>query len=185
LNTAGLQVDEIELPIAFREAPDTHARITRGESRSSFMSDYRAHPSQLHHNIRIQVESPSQGHKLSMAYDAAAGYRASFDELASSHDAILTPSAVGEALVVALTDTGRSLQSDVQRLFDQLDQSLRRARAASANQVFRLSIGLGGIHERAVRTPALMRLQPLYPDSKVERHEMNGAQRVAALPEHR
>ena len=76
---------------------------------------------------------------------------------------------------VTLTPAGISLRDDAQALFEQLDQTLRRARAATTDQDFRISIGLVEYTNLPFVPPALMRLQQLYPDLKVERHEMNGS----------
>jgi Asp-tRNA(Asn)/Glu-tRNA(Gln) amidotransferase A subunit family amidase len=105
LAAAGLRVDELELPGVFHRALDTHARIMFGEGRASFLCEFRADPSLLHDNLRSQVESRVPRDELRRAYDAAARYRESFDSLADAYDAILTPSAVGEALV-GLEHTG-------------------------------------------------------------------------------
>ena len=83
---------------------------------------------------------------------------------------------------VTLTPAGISLRDDAQALFEQLDQTLRRARAATTDQEFRISIGLVEYTNLPFVPPALMRLQQLYPDLKVERHEMNGTAQIAALP---
>jgi DNA-binding transcriptional LysR family regulator len=83
---------------------------------------------------------------------------------------------------VTLTPAGISLRDDAQALFEQLDQTLRRARAATTDQEFRISIGMVEYTNLPFVPPALMRLQQLYPDLKVERHEMNGAAQIAALP---
>lgn len=43
---------------------------------------------------------------------------------------------------VTLTPAGISLRDDAQALFEQLDQALRRARGATTDQEFKISIGL-------------------------------------------
>jgi Asp-tRNA(Asn)/Glu-tRNA(Gln) amidotransferase A subunit family amidase len=99
LRAEGARIQEMNLPVGFERLVDLQNRIMRCEGRSTFLSEYRAHPSLLHENIRGQVENVDRFSRedLRMAYDAAAACRVTFDRLASEFDAVLTPSAAGEA----------------------------------------------------------------------------------------
>lgn len=107
LQKAGADVQPLELPAAFDGLIEQQLLIMRAEGRSSFLPEYRAHYALLHESLREQVDNTARitREDLRRAYDAAAQRRAEFDHLAAQFDAVLTPSAVGEA-PVGLADTG-------------------------------------------------------------------------------
>jgi Asp-tRNA(Asn)/Glu-tRNA(Gln) amidotransferase A subunit family amidase len=99
MRKAGAEVTEITLPAAFATLNDAHKIIMYSEGRASFLNLYRAHFEQLHDHFRHRVENRDGFSRadLRKAYDAAASCRVVFDELASAYDAVLAPSAPGEA----------------------------------------------------------------------------------------
>ncbi len=62
-----------------------------------------------------------------------------------------------------------------------VDRALRTARDAAGHKDFKIAIGLVEYTNLPFIPPALIRLQALYPDVTVVRHEMNTAQQIAAL----
>ena len=99
LREAGATVTEVELPTRFDDLGDTHRIVLHGEGGVSFRSLAVQHGERLHDEFRAQVENRSgiTPRELLCAYDHAARCRSEFDVLASAYDAILTPSAPGEA----------------------------------------------------------------------------------------
>lgn len=99
LRRAGATVTERELPPAFNDLGDMHRIVLHSEGRAAFRSLALAHGGQLHDDFLAQVENRSgiTRRELLGAYDHAARCRTEFDDLAASYDAILTPSAPGEA----------------------------------------------------------------------------------------
>lgn len=107
IRDAGAQVFELELPPPFETLAALHNVIMRAEGRSAFLAEYRLHGNALHESFRGQVGNADgfSRAQLCQSYDTAAGCRAAFDALAAAYDAVLTPSAPGEA-PVGLAATG-------------------------------------------------------------------------------
>jgi len=107
LTEAGAEVTELELPAMFDDILQQHHIVLRHEGRSAFLNDYLAHGAQLKDEFKAIVEN-REGITLAQvrhAYDIAAQCRIAFDEIAGGFDAVLTPSATGEA-PVGLGSTG-------------------------------------------------------------------------------
>ena len=107
LAKAGAKVTDLELPKDFAALNDLQGVLMRGEGRAAFLAEYRRAYDLLHQDFRDRVENkdkftPAQ---FAAAYDEIARLRPVFDNLAASYDALLTPSAVGEA-PADLTITG-------------------------------------------------------------------------------
>jgi DNA-binding transcriptional LysR family regulator len=92
-----------------------------------------------------------------------------------------TPLFTRDAKGVSLTPAGDALRDGVDKVFAQLDLALRRAREAGKDQTFTLSIGLVEYTNLPFVPPALIRLQALYPDVTIVRHEMNARRQWTAL----
>lgn len=107
LRSAGAETEFLDLPKVFDQLLDCQALILRAEGRAAFLAEYNGHPQNLHPMLRELVESKDRElwDSLRRAYDVAAQCRASFDDIASEYDAILTPSATGEA-PVGVSSTG-------------------------------------------------------------------------------
>jgi Asp-tRNA(Asn)/Glu-tRNA(Gln) amidotransferase A subunit family amidase len=99
LDAAGADLEELELPAPFSGMTEAHKIIMQLEMCSSFLAEYSVHRSLLYEEMQGFVENrPGHTHAaLATAYDLAATCRAEFDRLARPFDAVLTPSAVGEA----------------------------------------------------------------------------------------
>jgi Asp-tRNA(Asn)/Glu-tRNA(Gln) amidotransferase A subunit family amidase len=97
LAKAGADLVELELPAPFAELNKAHKRILYGEGRTAFLPLYLQHGDRLHDDFQHRVENrdgftPAE---LAWAYDLAAECRKAFDAL--GFDAVITPSAPGEA----------------------------------------------------------------------------------------
>ena len=105
LREAGAEVEPLELPPAFSSLPDNHATVMAGEAHVSFLSEIRAQPELLHDDLTAMAKNSKGITKAALvaAYDAAAQCRIEFDEIAAGFDAVLTPSARGEAPVGTTT----------------------------------------------------------------------------------
>lgn len=107
LAAQGARVVDLALPDDFAALLTQSSLIMRAEGRAAFRGEYAAAYDQLHESFRAQVENrdgTSRG-ELRAAYDNAARCRAQFDGIAAGYDAVLTPSAVGEA-TPGLASTG-------------------------------------------------------------------------------
>jgi DNA-binding transcriptional LysR family regulator len=82
---------------------------------------------------------------------------------------------------VTLTASGESLRDSADAIFAQVERALRGAQEAAGRKDSRISIGLVEYANLPFIPPALIRLQALYPDITIERHEMNPAQQITAL----
>lgn len=82
---------------------------------------------------------------------------------------------------VTLTASGEALQNSADAIFAQVERALREAQDAAGCRESRISIGLVEYANLPFIPPALIRLQALYPDITIERHEMNTAQQITAL----
>lgn len=98
LDAAGAAVEEFELGAKFADANDLQETIMCGEAYFAFLNLFRIHPANVSDSIRQRVV-PVPSEKLLAAADSAAALRPLFDRIASRYDAILTPSAPGEAPV--------------------------------------------------------------------------------------
>jgi Asp-tRNA(Asn)/Glu-tRNA(Gln) amidotransferase A subunit family amidase len=99
LRGAGVEVEMLELPEIFAPLDDMQRVIMHAEGRAAFLNLARAHGHLLHDDFHSRVENRDgiTRTKLLAAYDHAAFCRNAFDALAQPFDAILTPSAPGEA----------------------------------------------------------------------------------------
>ena len=105
LREAGAEVEPLDLPPAFSSLPENHATVMAGEAQVSFLSEIRAQPELLHEDLTAMANNSKGVTKAALvaAYDAAAQCRIAFDEIAAGFDAVLTPSARGEAPVGTIT----------------------------------------------------------------------------------
>jgi Asp-tRNA(Asn)/Glu-tRNA(Gln) amidotransferase A subunit family amidase len=89
----------LELPESFSALTIAHKVILFSEGRAAFLNLYRAHRSLLHDDFQHRVENRDgfTNQDLVGAYDLAARCRIDFDAIASDFDAVITPSAPGEA----------------------------------------------------------------------------------------
>ena len=101
LSKTGIKISSLELPESFHTLPDAVATMMRGDARVAFLQEYRADKEGLHEDFRTDVENQRQitPGDLTRAYDVAAGCRASFAEVLADVDALITPSAPGEAVM--------------------------------------------------------------------------------------
>ncbi|MCX5494475.1 amidase [Kaistia dalseonensis] len=99
MRAEGAEVVEIALPSVFATLNDVHRVILFSEGRSAFLNLYRAHFGALHEDFRHRTENRDGFSRADLvrAYDTAASCRVAFEEIASSFDAILAPSAPGVA----------------------------------------------------------------------------------------
>ena len=98
LRAAGAEVEPLDLPPAFDRLPEHQATVMAGEARATFLSELRAQGDLLHDDLKALAAGRGvTTAALLAALDIAAACRAQFDEIASHYDAVLTPSARGEA----------------------------------------------------------------------------------------
>jgi Asp-tRNA(Asn)/Glu-tRNA(Gln) amidotransferase A subunit family amidase len=99
LREAGAEVVALNLPPAFDSLPDHQATVMAGEAAVTFLSELRAQAPLLNDDILAHATNRKGVTKTALlaALDAAAACRPAFDEIASRYDAVLTPSARGEA----------------------------------------------------------------------------------------
>jgi Asp-tRNA(Asn)/Glu-tRNA(Gln) amidotransferase A subunit family amidase len=100
LRDAGATVTDLDLPEPFAELGFAiHQRVMFAEGRAAFLNLARTHAHLLHDDFRARVENRTgiTRAQLLAAYDHAAACRPHFDAIARGYDAILTPSARGEA----------------------------------------------------------------------------------------
>ncbi|MGZ9810232.1 amidase [Pseudoroseicyclus sp. H15] len=110
LEGAGAEVTELELPEAFGGLTEAHRVIMQAEMRSSFLVDWRQLGDALYPELVsiLRNERGDSRADLLAALDLAAACRAEFDRLAAPFDAVLTPSAPGEA-PLGPQDTGAAI----------------------------------------------------------------------------
>ena len=101
LRAAGVVVETLELPDSFARLGDMQRIVMYAEGRAAFLNLARAHGPMLHDDFHSRVENRDgiTRRQLLDAYDQAASCRRAFDTLAGQFDAVLTPSAPGEAPV--------------------------------------------------------------------------------------
>ena len=99
LREAGAEVVALDLPPAFDALPEHQATVMAGEAVVTFLGELRAQGDQLNDDILAHAANRKGVTKTALlaALDAAAACRPVFDEIASGFDAVLTPSARGEA----------------------------------------------------------------------------------------
>ena len=97
LEAAGCCVSPFPAPQGFDDLPATHRAIMRGEGRAAFLAQHLMDPERLHADIDALVTAPVTAAELCQAYNRAGPLRIAFDATAARFDAILAPSAVGEA----------------------------------------------------------------------------------------
>ncbi|WP_423958153.1 amidase [Bradyrhizobium sp.] len=99
LREAGADVEPLELPDAFDSLGEHHATVMAGEAHVSFLSEIRAQGELLHDDVAALAKNSKGISKSALltALDAAAACRVTFDAIAAGYDAVLTPSARGEA----------------------------------------------------------------------------------------
>ena len=103
LREAGAVVTELTLPPAFDRLGEMQRIVMHSEGRAAFLSLARTVPQALHDDFHFRVENrDGYSHaQLLNAYDHASLCRTQFDAIARDYDAVLTPSAIGEAPVGA------------------------------------------------------------------------------------
>ena len=98
LREAGAEVEPLTLPPAFDALPEHQATVMAGEARATFLSEWRAQGALLHDDLKALAAARGVTRaQLLTALDAAAACRVQFDEIAARFEAVLTPSARGEA----------------------------------------------------------------------------------------
>jgi Asp-tRNA(Asn)/Glu-tRNA(Gln) amidotransferase A subunit family amidase len=99
LRRAGADVSVLDLPPEFEPLGAMQAMIMHAEGRAAFLSLSRTHPHLLHDDFfsRVENRDGTTRAQLVAAYDHAALCRTQFGAIASGYDAVLTPSAKGEA----------------------------------------------------------------------------------------
>lgn len=101
LRKAGAVVEPLTLPAPFDGISDAQRTIMLSEGRGAFLGEYLLHHEKLHQEFRERVENKAgiAAKDIVAAHDLAAECRKLFDALFPGFDAVLTPSAVGEAPV--------------------------------------------------------------------------------------
>jgi DNA-binding transcriptional LysR family regulator len=102
-------------------------------------------------------------------------------QIAKLEELVGAPLFVRESRGVTLTPAGAALRDGIDPVFAQLHMALRAARDAEEGRAFSLSVGLVEYTNLPFIPPALIRLQALYPDVNIVRHEMNARRQLAAL----
>lgn len=107
LEDAGATVSDLTLPPEFSELDDHRQTVMWAEGRISFLDILRVAAEKISRDIRKSME-PINKSRLCNALDYCSRLRRSFDELAGRFDAVLVPSAPGEA-PEGLMSTGNSI----------------------------------------------------------------------------
>ena len=99
MRRAGATVTTLTLPPAFDGLGEAQRVIMHAEGQAAFLSLARSMPHGLHDDFHSRVENRdgTTRQRLRAAYDHAAACRAQFDAIAGAYDAVLAPSAPGEA----------------------------------------------------------------------------------------
>jgi Asp-tRNA(Asn)/Glu-tRNA(Gln) amidotransferase A subunit family amidase len=99
LQEAGAAVDELELPPRFGGLDGAQRTIARGEGGAAFLPELLAHGERVHSEFRDMAENRYgiTGAMMVEAYDLVAECARTFESLAAKFDAVVTPSAPGEA----------------------------------------------------------------------------------------
>jgi Asp-tRNA(Asn)/Glu-tRNA(Gln) amidotransferase A subunit family amidase len=93
---AGAKVSDVALDDAFADAAKLQETIMSGEGYFAFLNLFRAHSADISENIRRRMMRIDDG-RLLAAIDRAAALRPLFDRIADGFDAIVVPSAQGQA----------------------------------------------------------------------------------------
>jgi Asp-tRNA(Asn)/Glu-tRNA(Gln) amidotransferase A subunit family amidase len=103
LRAAGAAVTWLDLPPDFDALPEMQMTIMLAEGQAAFLSLVRTHGKAAHDDFHDRVENRSgiTRAQLMAAYDGAARCRPVFDAIAGEYDAVIVPSARGEALAYA------------------------------------------------------------------------------------
>ena len=101
LRAGGAVVTALDLPASFAPLGAMQRMIMHAEGRAAFLNLARSHKHLLHDDFHARVENRdgTTRAQLAAAYDHAARCRTEFDAIAGGYDAVLTPSAPGEAPV--------------------------------------------------------------------------------------
>ena len=104
LRAAGATVDTLDLPPHFAALTDLQNTIMVAEGKAAFLNLARTHPHTLHDDFHARAENRTAISRMALlhAYDTAARCRVEFDAIAAGYDAVIVPSARGEA--TAYTD---------------------------------------------------------------------------------
>lgn len=107
LSGQGADIGPLDLPETFATIDDTHATILAREGRVSFLNEARACPDTLNDEFMALVENRGglTPEAVRAAYRHADTCRAALDDILTDYDAIIAPSALGEA-PVGLAKTG-------------------------------------------------------------------------------
>jgi Asp-tRNA(Asn)/Glu-tRNA(Gln) amidotransferase A subunit family amidase len=100
LRVGGAVVTVLDLPYSFADLGfSIHQAVMFSEGRAAFLNLARTKPELLHDDFHARVENRTgiSRAQLAAAYDQAAACRVAFDAIARDFDAVLTPSASGEA----------------------------------------------------------------------------------------
>ena len=99
LQTAGVQVKEIELPEDFDGIDAAHGKILAREGRAAFLNEVRACPETIHDEFRAMTENRQQltPDQMRAAYALADRCRVQIHDVFDGVDAIMAPSSCGEA----------------------------------------------------------------------------------------
>jgi Asp-tRNA(Asn)/Glu-tRNA(Gln) amidotransferase A subunit family amidase len=99
LRRAGATVTVLDLPAEFEPLGEMQRVVMHSEGRAAFLSLSRTHPHLLHDDFFDRVENRDGYTRADLvaAYDHAGRCRTAFDAIAGEYDAVLTPSAKGEA----------------------------------------------------------------------------------------
>jgi Asp-tRNA(Asn)/Glu-tRNA(Gln) amidotransferase A subunit family amidase len=99
LTKAGAKVSELALPKEFAGMNEAQATIMRSEGRAAFRPEYQRAHALLHQDFRDRVENADRFtvEQILAALDLAGRLRPVFDGIAKGYDALLCPSAIGEA----------------------------------------------------------------------------------------
>lgn len=99
LRRAGAEVTDLDLPAEFGGLLDAQNTIMLGEGRAAFLDLARREPHRLHDDFLARAENRTGITRAALlaAYDLAARCRPQIDAIAAQYDAIVTPSAPGEA----------------------------------------------------------------------------------------
>ena len=100
LRGGGVTVEEFDLPAEFDGLLEAQFTIMHGEGRAAFLPLYGSHNHLLNDDLKARVENREEItlDKLARCYDLAADCRRRFPDLFAGFDALLTPSARGEAV---------------------------------------------------------------------------------------
>jgi Asp-tRNA(Asn)/Glu-tRNA(Gln) amidotransferase A subunit family amidase len=114
LRAARAEIVELDLPAEFDGLIAARRAIGNGEGRAAFLAEERLYGDRLHKDVRAMARNAASldASTLRRAYDLAASSRAIFDEMASGFDAVLAPSAPGEA-PIGLERTGEPVVNEM------------------------------------------------------------------------